>query len=298
MSRRVLRSRAIAATTLVLIGGIAALAPASAPTPGLRVDMRVLVLANDAGDPNMLAWETNLRRAGVPFDRITGETTLTEATFAVGDRAKYQGVVVSGPDGTAGGIPAAFSLAEFELLRAFERKFGIRQMDVNAYPGPPLGLNFPGAIGTMDGQTATLTAAGLAQFPALQGRSRSRTWRPTSARRSARRPHRVTPRSRPATRRASRRSYRARAAHRSSASRRRRTAARSSSRRSAPTSSSSTTASCARHCSAGSPAACSSATTARTSASTSTTSSCPTTAGTRRSTRPPRTRRPVSRTRG
>jgi hypothetical protein len=129
----------------------------------------MLLLANDAGDANLAAWQDNLKREGVPFDVITGATTLTAATFADGDRAKYQGVIVSGPDGTAGGIPAQFSAPEFELLRAFERTFGIRQLDVNAYPGPPLGLNYPGSTGTLDGQTATLTAAGLEQFPSLKG---------------------------------------------------------------------------------------------------------------------------------
>ncbi|MDT7713532.1 MAG: hypothetical protein QOG46_2356, partial [Pseudonocardiales bacterium] len=47
--------------------------------------------------------------------------------------------------------------------------FGIRQLDVNAVPGPSLGLNFAGSAGSLDGQTATLTAAGLAQFPSLKG---------------------------------------------------------------------------------------------------------------------------------
>jgi hypothetical protein len=154
----------------VVLGSVAAWAgAASAPHAGQRVDMRMLLLANDAGEANLAAWQDNLKREGVPFDVITGATTLTAATFADGDRAKDQGVIVSGPDGTAGGIPAQFSAPEFELLRAFERTFGIRQLDVNAYPGPPLGLNYPGSTGTLDGQTATLTAAGLEQFPSLKG---------------------------------------------------------------------------------------------------------------------------------
>jgi hypothetical protein len=165
-----LRLLVVTVALAIVLGCVAAWAgAASVPHAGQRVDMRMLLLANDAGDANIAAWQDNLKREGVPFDLITGATTLTATTFADGDRAKYQGVIVSGPDGTAGGVPAQFSAAEFELLWAFERKFGIRQLDVNAYPGPPLGLNFPGSTGTLDGQTATLTAAGLAQFPSLKG---------------------------------------------------------------------------------------------------------------------------------
>jgi hypothetical protein len=154
----------------VLAGSVATFAgAASAPHAGQRIDMRVLLLANDAGGGNVAGWQDNLEREGVPFDVISGATTLTAATFAEADRAKYQAVIVFGPDGTAGGIPSQFSAQEFELLWAFERKFGVRQLDVNAYPGPPLGLNYPGSTGTLDGQTATMTAAGLTQFPSLKG---------------------------------------------------------------------------------------------------------------------------------
>jgi hypothetical protein len=166
-------TRAVAAVlgAALLAAGAAALAGAApAPHPGLRVDLRVLLLADDGSDGNIQAWEDNLRREGVPFDLVTGATTLTAATFADGDRAKYEAVIVSGANGTdPAGIPLQFSAAEFALLRAFEQKFGIRQLDVNAYPGPPLGLNFPSDSGSLDGQTATLTAAGLAQFPSLKG---------------------------------------------------------------------------------------------------------------------------------
>jgi hypothetical protein len=158
---------ALAATGAIF--GSALSGAAVVPQPGQRVDLRMLVLANDAADGNSLAWQDNLRREGVPFDVITGATTLTAATFADGDHAKYQGVIVSAPDGTAGGVPAQFSAAEFDLLHAFEAKFSIRQLDVNAFPGPPLGLNFAGSTGTMDGQTGSLTTAGLAQFTSLKG---------------------------------------------------------------------------------------------------------------------------------
>jgi hypothetical protein len=155
----------------VLIGSAAALAGA-APTPhaGQRIDMKVLLLADDANDGNMAAWEDNLKREGTPYVRINGNTTLTASTFADGDHAKYQGVIVSGLNGTApGGASVGFDSAELDLLHAYEVKFGIRQLDINAFPGPPLGLNFASTVGTLDGMAASLTPAGLAQFPSLKG---------------------------------------------------------------------------------------------------------------------------------
>jgi hypothetical protein len=158
---------------IALTGTVVALAGA-APTPqphaGQRIDMRVLLLANSAGDTDIVAWKDHLRREGVPYDVLAGDTaTLTPATLADGDRAKYEGVVVAGADGTNGGRPLNFDAGEWDALHAFEQRFAIRQLDVNAVPGPPLGLNFATSAGRMDGQTATLTAAGKAQFADLQG---------------------------------------------------------------------------------------------------------------------------------
>ena len=161
-----LGAAALAAVTAALAGA----AGAPPAHTGLRVDLRVLLLADDAGDGNIQAWEDNLSREGVPFDLVTGATPLTAATFANGDEAKYEAVIVSGANGTdPAGVPSQFSAAEFALLHAFEQRFGVRELDVNAYPGPPLGLNFPTSTGTLDGETANLTAAGLAQFPSLKG---------------------------------------------------------------------------------------------------------------------------------
>jgi hypothetical protein len=185
MSGRIRRRRTplIGIAAAVLIGSAAALAGA-APTPhaGQRIDMKVLLLASNASDGNMAAWEDNLKREGTPYVRINGDsTTLTADIFASGDHAKYQGVIVSNLNGTApGGAsesatppdppgPAGFGPAELDLLHAYEAKFGIRQLDINAFPGPPLGLNFASTVGTLDGMAASLTAAGLAQFPALKG---------------------------------------------------------------------------------------------------------------------------------
>jgi hypothetical protein len=169
------RSRLTLAACVLAIGTTAAAAAlstaASAPAGGQRVDMRVLLLANTPGDGDATAWEDNLEREGTPYTRINAtDPPLSAATFSSGDHANYQAVIVAGANGTQpSGRADGFTDAEWALLRAFEQRFGIRQLDVNAVPGPPLGLNFAGSTGSLDGQTATLTAAGLAQFPSLKG---------------------------------------------------------------------------------------------------------------------------------
>jgi hypothetical protein len=167
------RSRlAVAAGTIAVTAAaaVAFTASAAAPQAGQRIDMKVLLLATDGTDGNMAAWEDNLKREGTPYTRINSATALTAATLADGDHAKYQAVIVSGANGTAtGGVPAGFTPAEFDLLHAYELKFGIRQLDVNAFPGPVLGLNFASTTGTLDGMAASLTAVGQAQFPSLKG---------------------------------------------------------------------------------------------------------------------------------
>jgi hypothetical protein len=155
------------AAVTVAVAGMAG--AATAPPAGPRVDLRVLVLAPSTAAGDIAAWQDNLRREGVPHDVVTSATPLTAGMLADGERARYEAVIVAGADGTNGGRPSGFDAAEWTALRAFERHFGIRQLDVNAVPGPPLGLSFASTTGALDGQTAALTAAGRTLLPDLAG---------------------------------------------------------------------------------------------------------------------------------
>src|SRR4051812_26086702 len=120
-ARQAARGRmALTATVLAMAAaaGTAALASA-AFAPQQRINMKVLLLADTAGDPDMPAWEDALKPEGPPYDRINGTPTLTAATFADGDTAKYQAVITSGANGTLpSGRPSGFSDGEWALLRA------------------------------------------------------------------------------------------------------------------------------------------------------------------------------------
>jgi hypothetical protein len=174
---RTKRMRAFAAAAISAVAAVAVAASLSdaaslPPHGGQRVDMKVLLLANTAADPDATGWADNLRREGTPFARINASDagTLNDATFASGDHALYQAVIAVGANGTsADGRPDQFTPAEWTALRSFETKFGIRQLNPNAVPGPSLGSAFGTAAGQLDGITGTVTAAGKTQFPNLAG---------------------------------------------------------------------------------------------------------------------------------
>ncbi|MEA2128127.1 MAG: hypothetical protein QOJ85_1018, partial [Solirubrobacteraceae bacterium] len=171
------RMRALAAAAVAAVAIFAVVASLSGaaslpPHGGQRVDMKVLLLANTATDADATGWADNLRREGTPFVRINaGDAgTLIDATFASGDHALYQAVIAVGANGTsADGRPDGFTPAEWTALRGFETKFGIRQLNPNAVPGPSLGSAFGTVGGQLDGITSTVTAAGKTQFPNLAG---------------------------------------------------------------------------------------------------------------------------------
>ena len=89
-----------------------------------------------------------------------GRRRIDAALLADGAHAHYQGVVL--PDHA----PPGLSAAELAALYAYERRFGIRQLDASATAKPTTGLAEPtpavGYSGAFDGGTAQLTPEALA----------------------------------------------------------------------------------------------------------------------------------------
>ncbi|MTE21683.1 hypothetical protein F0L17_21730 [Streptomyces sp. TRM43335] len=171
--RHVIRTAAAglaAALTAVLVP--VAQAGAEEP-PAPRVDLRVLVV--DDGGPAVDAIGSALDDAGTPYTTVdltdAGRPTV-DADF-LGDtvdgrpRARYQGVVLPGEN------PFGADSPETAALAAYEREFGVRQVDAYTYANPAVGLNWardPGYAGPLDGRTARVTAAGKAgPFGYLEG---------------------------------------------------------------------------------------------------------------------------------
>jgi hypothetical protein len=155
-ARRALRRTLAAGLGLAVAGTLIAAGPAQAFTNNVRVDLKVLVF-ND-GSAGVATITAALDREGVPYDqiRLAGSVpTLTAAqlsdTLNGAPRARYDGVVVPSEN--------ALGAANTALLNTFEQTFGIRQVDAYTWAGANVGLT-AAFTGTLDGATATVTAAG------------------------------------------------------------------------------------------------------------------------------------------
>ncbi|MFE7959015.1 hypothetical protein [Streptomyces sp. NPDC057413] len=152
----------VAAATMAF--GLGAPGAAAAPTP--RIDLRVLVV--DDGSGTVAALTDQLRGTGIPYTTVDlrdpGRPVIDAAFLAdtggSTPRVRYQGVVL--PDEAPFGSPAS---AEQQALEAYERTYGIPQVDAYTWAHPEVGLDYTsdgGWAGTLDGQPAAVTAAGKA----------------------------------------------------------------------------------------------------------------------------------------
>jgi hypothetical protein len=148
--------------------GLPLLAGSAQAATGARVDLRVLVVSN--GDSSVEAIATQLDREGVPFTKVAANPAgrpAIDAAFlsdAATQRAKFQAVVL--PNQAGGGLAAA----EVAALTAYERLYGIRQVNAYDFPGATMGLQAPAYTGSVDGGTMTVTAAGKSgSFAYLDG---------------------------------------------------------------------------------------------------------------------------------
>ncbi|MEU7388162.1 hypothetical protein [Streptomyces tanashiensis] len=152
-----LAAAALLATVVPSAQAVAATAP--------RVDLTVLVV--DDGGSAVGAITAELKGSGVPYRRIDlGDPNrpVLDAAFLSDTvdgrpRAKYQGVVL--PHETAFGPDSA----EATALKAYERTFGIPQVDAYTWSHPGVGLDYTdqgGWSGVLDGRQAGVTTAGRA----------------------------------------------------------------------------------------------------------------------------------------
>jgi hypothetical protein len=153
--------------TAGLLGVVLALPPtgASAAEAVPRIDLKVLVV--DDGGEAVAALTDELRGSGVPFTTVTlgaGGRPVIDAAFLSDTvngrpRAKYQGVILPNE------APFGADSAESAALVAYEKTFGIPQVDAYTWAHPGVGLDYTdqeGYAGPMDGVDATVTAAGKA----------------------------------------------------------------------------------------------------------------------------------------
>ncbi|MFE5939863.1 hypothetical protein ACFQ69_31395 [Streptomyces sp. NPDC056470] len=151
----------IAAALLATVVPTAGASAAAPPVP--RIDLTVLVVDDGGGAVEAITAE--LRSTGVPFRRVdladSGRPVIDAAflsdTVSGRPRAKYQGVVL--PHEAAFGPDSA----EQAALTAYEKSFGIPQVDAYTWAHPGVGLDYTsdgGFSGPLDGAAAAVTAVG------------------------------------------------------------------------------------------------------------------------------------------
>lgn len=153
-------------TAGVLAAGIPAAAADTTATPP-RIDLKVLVL--DDGGSAVDALVAQLKSIGLPYQTVklndAGRQTVDAAflsdTVNGRPRAKFQGVVAPNE------IPfGAADAPEQTALVAYEKTFGIRQIDAYTWAHPEVGLDYTdqngGWAGVLDGATTQVTADGKA----------------------------------------------------------------------------------------------------------------------------------------
>ncbi|MFI8422830.1 hypothetical protein [Streptomyces sp. NPDC085479] len=161
--RRAGRTAGALAAAALLATVVPSAQAAAAPAP--RIDLTVLVV--DDGGSAVEAITAELKGSGVPYRTLDlndpNRPVLTAGflsdTVDGRPRAKYQGVVL--PHETAFGPDSA----EHTALQAYERAFGIPQVDAYTWSHPGVGLDYTsegGWSGVLDGVTAGVTAAGKA----------------------------------------------------------------------------------------------------------------------------------------
>ena len=147
------------------------------PLLGDTIDLRLLVIAAEEGDPNLIAITDLLKRLGTPFDVIiTSREGLAQKRLWHESHAYYQGVILASGSldwYRSEGETSALHDEEWQILSRYEARFGIRQVVLHACGSADQemwGLRFGAAPEpALTPLTATLTDAGRQVFWYLNG---------------------------------------------------------------------------------------------------------------------------------
>lgn len=146
------------------------------PQSGDRIHLKILVIAPQSSDQNLHAITAVLEQIGVPYDTlIATERALTTLPLWQANEAFYQGVIL-----TTGNLlywqerascwQSAFDAADWQLLRCYRRRFGLRQVVLYVVGNTPedYGLQRDDFIDTgAAALTLAFTDSGRRLFPYL-----------------------------------------------------------------------------------------------------------------------------------
>ncbi|MFN8487918.1 MAG: hypothetical protein U0350_10020 [Caldilineaceae bacterium] len=128
------------------------------PQPDDMIRLKVLLIASQRDDLALAALRSILAQLGVPYDTlITTEERLTEQKLATGSNAHYQGILLATSNLSQWqeerqAWAPTLSEADWQMLWAYEARFGIRQVAMYTQPGgapDDYGLRLVGSVDTM-----------------------------------------------------------------------------------------------------------------------------------------------------
>jgi len=117
-------------------------------------DMRVLVIAGDAAEPNYKAITAFLNQIGIPNTSLIASTQrLTPAMLSAGDHGFYYAVILTTSNlaffnPTSRQWESAFDPDEWDILWSYEADFNIRQVTFYTYPNSLYGLRLERPVDT------------------------------------------------------------------------------------------------------------------------------------------------------
>ena len=128
--------------------------------------MKLLLLGLTGEEPSFTGWAEWLRGVGVPVDAVALRRRTEPLQFVRDDETiNYHAIILAEKDL----LELAVEPSERTLLAELEARCGLRRLIAYAYPGAELGLEAPRASGPLEAVALTLTRAGQAIFPYLNG---------------------------------------------------------------------------------------------------------------------------------
>lgn len=138
------------------------------------IDLKILVIAADGLEPSLAAITNSLEFLGVPYDVVVATKQpnwMIRSNLTNDTKGYYQAVIL-----TTGTLvykdssvppqyPSAFTDAQWQVLWAYERDFGVRQATWYTYPSTDFGYGAPNPLFGSDsgsaGISASMTVTGL-----------------------------------------------------------------------------------------------------------------------------------------
>ncbi|HET6147955.1 MAG TPA: hypothetical protein VFH68_10530 [Polyangia bacterium] len=137
---------------------------------GAQVDARILIIATNGQEVELVALRQALGYLGAPFDVLVASTAppLTADQLASGNHGKYNGVILTRGElvyDAGSGAQSALDPGEWDVLTTYEASFGVREAAVYVLPDGGYGLGLATQVdATVTPSPATCTAAGRAVF--------------------------------------------------------------------------------------------------------------------------------------